>query len=209
MRFVIAKLVSQPASRQPITTHNVLYVTAWVPENGRELSSSCGSGMSCFWIKSEVAYCSGFLDARHARMVGLAREAGVQESSKADPRDGGGGLWGFDLGGGSVGASAVGLSAAKLARVGGFAGRRALGRVVQRWGQAPGDRGGRIQARAPACPATGGRRGSTMSVDGGLGGHELSIRNAGAGAVVRGARPRSKTSTRIMRPPQQGQGLAG
>jgi hypothetical protein len=42
-----------------------------------------------------------------------------------------------------------------------------------------------------------------------LRGHELSIPNAGVGGAVRGEAPRSKISTRSMRPPQQGQALAG
>ncbi len=42
-----------------------------------------------------------------------------------------------------------------------------------------------------------------------LAGHELSMPKEGLVGAVRGAAPRSKTSIGIMRPPQQGQVIAG
>jgi hypothetical protein len=61
-------------------------------------------------------------------------------------------------------------------------------------------------AQAPAQPASGGRCRSAVYVEAVDDGHELSIRNAGGGAV-RGQSPRSKISMRRMRPRQRDRGL--
>jgi hypothetical protein len=64
-------------------------------------------------------------------------------------------------------------------------------------------------ARPEACPARGRPRGTVVRDEALCNPHELSIPMTGPVGAARGDAPRSKISMRRMRPPRQGQALAG